>query len=489
MPVLLELMKKDALMPPLGLATVAALTPREYEVEIVDEEIEAIDFGVKYDIVGIAGYTYNAARMFELSDEFRKRGILTVGGGPYCKVDTAACRPHFDVLMIGEAEYTWPRFLADWEQGKYSDCYVADTQIDMKDSPVPRWDLIPLEKYSGAILQTARGCPYDCEFCDIVSLFGRTLRHKPIENVLREVEALSQRGSTSVWIADDNFNGNKGYAKDLLRALADLNHRLKHPMSYTTSVTLTVSRDTELLDLFKRANFKAVLIGIETPNTESLISANKLQNTNLDLREAIQRVQARGMFVIAGMCVGFDSDDLDIFRQQSDFLIEAGLMVCVISLLQAPKGTKLWRRLKKEHRLVTTFDDGNFYADTNIIPKLMEKEVLEEQYGKLLREVFSYEHFLKRLGSYVQQLRWNAHNPEVQDTRRPSRNAVNADDLKIALRVLRHYLFSTNGNKRRFFLSALRISLRNGLGSLPQLIEFLIWFKSQREFIRKTYPQ
>ncbi len=203
--------------------------------------------------------------------------------------------------------------------------------------------------------------------------------------------------------------------------------------------------------------------------------------------QAIKKIQDRGIYVIAGMCVGFDSDDMDIFQMQSEFLIDAGLMVCVISLLQAPRGTKLWHRLKKENRLASPFDDGNFYADTNIIPKLMGKEKLEENYVKLMREVFSYPHFLKRLSNFMKQIRLKGPNAEHRDTQLPGGNKFKPDDLTIALRLTKHYLFNKNRKKSKFFLSALIMALKKGPGSLPYLIEFIIWFKSQRDYIDKTY--
>lgn len=480
---LLGITKKKAIIPPLGLATIAALTPLEYEVEIIDEEIEEIDFDIKCDIVGITGYTLHSKRMFAISSEFRKRGILTVGGGPFCSSHTSECRPYFDVLVCGEVEHVWSKFLSDWEKGEHQNYYQGEKDIDLSVTPIPRWDLVKLDKYSEAVVQTSRGCPYDCEFCDVVSLFGRRNRHKPLENVMKEIEALVKTGRFSIFFADDNFIGNKKFAKELLMSLIELNKKLKRPVRFITQLTLNVSQDLELLDLFKQANFYAFFIGIESPKEDSLIDVGKQHNLKFDMKEAIRQIQSRGIFIIGLMIVGFDSDDMDIFHLQSDFLIETGLIFCMIGMLMAPKGTKLWARLEKEGRLLPDMDDGVICSQSNIIPKLMGKKELEENYEKLLREVFSYSHCLKRFQKFIEQINLN----EVK------KNSPLAEQMKmrnfrfyylgVTFRIVKYYLFNQDKEKRKFFRAMLTIGVRKGLICLPHVIEILVWFKSQKEYV------
>ncbi len=480
----LRVTKEKALVPPLALATVAALTPSEFEVEIVDEEVEDIDFDTPCDLVGITGYTHHALRMFEIAAEFRKRGVLTVGGGSACTIHEKDFRPHFDVLIVGEAEEVWPRFLAEWYRGGHHDLYRGARDLDLSLSPPPRWNLLDLSPYNMATVQTSRGCPYDCEFCDVVALFGHRMRTKPIEHILLEIRNLEQADRKRIFLADDNLIGNKGFVKELLKALIEFNGTLKEPISYYTQLTLNVAKDEELLDLFKEANFPMVFIGIETPKEESLVETNKKHNLLMDIKEAVRRIQSRGIVIISGLIVGFDSDDLDIFPMQSRFLVEAGLIVPMLATLKAPRGTKLWDRLNREGRLIQgdkcdTF--GEFSC--NFIPKNMTKTQLEENCLALFREVYSFPHFLKRFNNLIDQV-------DLNKVKTDSPLAWNIQSRKkrecflATAYMIKHFVLDGDREKRRFFFSLVRTALRKGIVCFPLVYETLIFFISQSQFVR-----
>lgn len=481
----LSVIKKKTTVPPLGLATVAALTPPEYEVEIIDEEIEEIDFNIDCDMVGITGYTLHQKRMLEISTKFRKRGVLTVGGGPFCSANASDCKSHFDVLVCGEVEQVWSKFLSDWKKGKHLNFYKGGEGINLSTSPVPRWDLLKMEAYAEAIVQTSRGCPFDCEFCDVVSLFGRNIRYKPLKNIMTEIHTLIKLGQFSFFFADDNFTGNKKFAKELLRSLIELNNTLNRPLRFMTQLTINVATDLELLDLFKRANFYCFFIGIESPKKESLIETNKQHNLKFDMKEAIRKIQSRGIYIIGAMIIGFDSDDLDIFSMQSAFLRETGLTIPFVGILMAPKGTKLWGRLEKEGRLLPMLDDGDSFSSSNIIPKLIGKEELEENYVKLLREIFSYTHFLKRFQSLMDQISLKEVKKNSPLSEQMKIRNFRSYYLGVTFRLIRHYLFNQDKEMRTFFLSTLKIALKKGFICFPLVIELLLYFKAQKEYVEQ----
>ena len=480
---------QKALLPPLALATLAALVPPDYDVEIVDEEVRPLDFDTPCDLVGITGYTNHASRMFAIAAEFRKRGVLTVGGGSYVTIDPERCRPHFDVLVCGEAERVWPQFLEDWERGGWQTLYRGESDLDLSLSPLPRWDLVDLRPYTTAIVQTSRGCPYDCEFCDVVALFGNRMRYKPVEQILREVEDVARRSRKSIFLADDNLIGNKRFIKALLRELIALNGRLPSPVSFATQLTLNVAQDAELLDLFKRANFFMFFIGVETPREASLVETNKKHNLLMDMVEAVRRIQSRGIYIVSGLVVGFDSDDASVFRQQSRFLMQAGLTAPMLATLKAPRGTALWRRLEAEGRLIDgeacdTFGD---YA-CNFIPKNMSREELEDNYLRLFRRVYSYSHFLRRFRTLVGQLDPREIATHSPLTWRMRRRRWRDYSLAVLFMMLR-FLWLGGRRDRRFFLLLIHHARRKGWAACHLIYETLVFFISQRRFVESLVRQ
>ncbi|HEX5725664.1 MAG TPA: radical SAM protein [Longimicrobiaceae bacterium] len=412
---------------PLGLATVAALTPDGVEVDLWDEAIhETItpetDFGKEYDLVGVTGYETHIRRQRELGAILRGRGFTVAVGGPGVSAAPEQYREHFDILFIGEAEYTWPQFIAEWRAGGYRTEYRQVAKVDMTHSPAPRWDKIAGEigRYRTAAVQTTRGCPFDCEFCNVTYIFGRQARHKTVEQVLVEVRALEALGARKISFHDDNFIGNPGYARSLLKELAALNRSFRKPLSFFTSVTLNIAKCEDILELLVEANFSGIFIGIESPNIESLVETNKPQNYKTDIVADVHRIQSYGLPIEAGMIVGFDHDDATIFDRQFAFLQEACIVKPYLNMLSAPVGTHLWNRLHREGRVLDLSSGDRSARDavlasirTNIVPKQMTRVELLSGYRSLVKRVRDWRNFEARVMGMVAGVRPEALAPRA----------------------------------------------------------------------------
>ncbi len=398
--------------PPIGLATLAALAPRDrFQVQIWDENVHGLikrvsDVGEKYDLVGLTGYIIHMPRCRQVADIFRGAGVPVAIGGPGISSVPYLFRDYFDILFINEAEHTWPQFLADWEAGRHGPEYRQIDKPNLEHSPLPQWDSIAgdMKRYAMGGVQTTRGCPYDCDFCDVIYLFGRRPRHKPIDNILEEVRAFERFGMRQVMFCDDEFSGDRPFSKQLLRALIALNRSFKEPCTFTTQVSIAMAKDDEFLNLMADANFDLVFVGIETPNKESLKGANKGQNLRGDLSEDVHKVLAHGIGIRAGMIVGFDQDEKDIFDHQYEFIQKACLTSVGINILKAPTGTPLWSRLMREGRVLDLSklkERTNLRAHTNIVPKGMTRVELMRGYHGLLQRVYSWESFCERVRGFV----------------------------------------------------------------------------------------
>jgi radical SAM superfamily enzyme YgiQ (UPF0313 family) len=390
-------------MVPLDLATIASLTPDEVNLVLWDEAVKGpadSEVSASYDFVGITGYDIHYDRALQLAGLCREAGKPVAVGGPGASAAPERYRAAFDILFIGEAEHTWPRFLLDYRNGEWRSEYRQVGNISMEASPAPRWELLrdTLDSYFCGAVQTTRGCPFDCEFCDVIYLYGRKARHKSVDQVVEEVSSLAQLGLRHIFFCDDNFIGNPSYAKRLLRRLIEFQERQPHSLGFFTQLTLNVAQDEELLRLLADANFYSVFIGIESPNVDSLVETNKPQNFRADMIAAIRKVHSYGIPIRAGMIVGFDHDDARIFDQHVDFLLAAGIPSPSMNLLKAPTGTKLWVRLQKERRVVklgknTSADPG---AITNIVPRRMSRIELFAGFRDLMGKVSDWSAFETR---------------------------------------------------------------------------------------------
>lgn len=397
---------------PLGLATVAALTPEDFHVDIWDEFVRGpVEKSEhirthRYDLAGITSSRVSILRAREIADFFHQQGIAVAIGGPGVSGTPDRCREFFDILFIGEAEVTWPLFLHDWKDGKYRQEYRQIEKPDIALSPIPRWDSIvdDIHKYAMGGVQTTRGCPYDCEFCDVVYLNGRRQRHKSVERVLEEVKVLQQLGVSTVYFADDNLVGNHRYTKELLRALIAMNNALPKPLRFATQASIDASRDEELLELLADANFYEMLIGIESPNEESLKEIGKYNNLKGNLIEEVHKILSYGISVRGALISGLDHDDLDIFDKQYEFIQKAFLPSVSLHMLNAPIGTRLWRRLREEGRVIDIFkitDKVTRRIITNVIPKRMSRIELMQGFRSLYERVFSWDSFKERMMGFV----------------------------------------------------------------------------------------
>jgi len=392
---ILPSLNKQCVYPNLSLPTVAGLTPPEHEVVLADENVEPIDFDTDADIVGLTGYVIHKQRVFEIAAEFRRRGKLVVAGGPFASLCPEELRDRVDVLFVDEAEYTWPQFLKDYTAGAWHAEYRQDEKPSMHDSPLPRFDLLKVDRYRTMTIQFARGCPFNCEFCDIIVMYGRRPRTKTVAQVMAEVEAIHGLGMRNIFIVDDNFIGNKKEAKDLLTALAAWQHAHDYPIEMMTEVTLNVAQDDELLGLMREANVRSIFIGIETPRRASLQETRKTQNLRGSILDAVHHIQRAGIEVMAGMIVGFDHDDVSIFDEQFRFIEEARIPVSMTGMLNALPKTPLHERLKGAGRLLAE-SVGDQFVFTNIRPLSMSRIDLYRGYQQLLERLYGYRNYRRR---------------------------------------------------------------------------------------------
>ncbi|HEY5899602.1 MAG TPA: radical SAM protein [Burkholderiales bacterium] len=389
---------KRALNPPLGLATVAALTPAHWRVSIADENLAPLPVAPQADLIGIGGMGVQAPRQKELIARYRAAGYRVVAGGSYASLCPEQYAGLADHVIAGEAEYIWPRFCADLERGQAERLYLEQGVVRLEDSPVPRFDLLELDRYATATLQLSRGCPFNCEFCDIIVMFGRKPRYKSVHAIGRELDALRAQGARKVFFVDDNFIGNKARAKETLRFLAGYQNRHGRALRFGTEASLNLADDPELLGLFRDAGFEWAFVGLETPDACTLREAAKTQNCAGDMLAAVRRIYAAGIDILGGFIVGFDRDTVASFATQRRFILDSGIIVAMVGLLTALPRTPLFERLKREGRLVEGAADGdNTGGATNIVPKLMSIDDMVAGYRRLYQELLADHAIARRI--------------------------------------------------------------------------------------------
>jgi radical SAM superfamily enzyme YgiQ (UPF0313 family) len=389
---------KQANVPPASLPLLAALTPDEHRVTLVDESVEKLDFDrlARADIVGVTGMSVQRSRMRGILSQVKQRGGFTVAGGPWVTVREDDFAGLADVIFVGEAEETWPHFLRDWQHGEHQPRYEQPEKSDVTRIPIPRWDLLPMRRYMFGSTQFSRGCPFQCEFCDIIVTFGRRPRLKTSAQVIAELEALRAQKMEIVFVVDDNLIGNKAAIKTLLRDLVEWQRRNGYPLMFFTEASLDLAEDQELMQLMMEANFVSVFIGIESPNEASLRETRKFQNVRKggSMVEKVRTIQRAGLDVWCGMILGFDHDDASIFAAQKKFLREARIVHAMIGMLHAIPKTPLYDRLAAANRL--DLDDEIPYG-TNVIPLQMSQEELRDGYLRLMQDVYAPDDFFERL--------------------------------------------------------------------------------------------
>jgi radical SAM superfamily enzyme YgiQ (UPF0313 family) len=409
----LKFVGKKAPFPPLGLLTVAAMLPPGWEKRLIDMNVQQIDDReiTWADYVFISAMTIQRQSVNDLLARCRRLGVATVVGGPL--VTTApADFDAADHLVLGEAEITLAPFLKDLENGRARHLYRADGFARVKDTPVPLWELINPRAYGAMNIQYSRGCPFNCEFCDITQLFGRIPRTKSSKQLVRELDALYQRGwRGGVFFVDDNFIGDKRKLKnETLPAMIDWVEKHNHPYDFYTEASIDLADDGDLMALMVKSGFEEVFIGIETPHDEGHIESGKVQNKNRDLLASIRKIQQAGLQVQAGFIVGFDSDPPSIFEQQISFIQESGIVTAMVGMLTALSGTKLHQRLLQEGRLLGNTSGNNTAVSLNFIPS-MKPEALINGYRTILTTIYAPRQYYQRVIRFLKVYRPQPQGP------------------------------------------------------------------------------
>jgi radical SAM superfamily enzyme YgiQ (UPF0313 family) len=394
----LPFLGKRANLPVACLPLLAALTPPEHTVTLIDENVEAIpwDRCARADIVGVTGMSVQRFRMKEILAALKRRGVFTVVGGPLVTVQEDYFGDLADVIFIGEAEETWPRFLREWSEGRHAERYEQAEKSDMTKVPTPRFDLLKMRHYLFGSVQFTRGCPFQCEFCDIIVTFGRRPRFKTSAQVIAELEALRAEGTSIVFIVDDNLVGNKRAVKELLRDVVAWQQRHGYPLTFFTEASIDMADDEELMRLMSDANILAVFVGIESPREDSLRETKKFQNVRPGgtLLEKVHRIQKAGFEIWCGMILGFDHDDATIFEAQRQFLHDARIAIAMVGMLHAIPKTPLHARLAAEGRL-DPCDEPEF--GTNVIPALLSREALRDGYIQVMKDLYEPDAYFRRV--------------------------------------------------------------------------------------------
>jgi len=465
---------KRTLNPPLGLATLAALCPPHWQVSIVDENVESIPLDPQADLIGICGMGVQFPRQRELLAYYRSRGHKVVAGGSYASLCPEKYEALADITVAGEAEYIWPQFCRDFENGTAAVLYRESGTVALTDSPTPRFDLLKLHLYNTASMQFSRGCPYMCDFCDIIVMFGRRPRTKSVEQIGRELDALRAQGARQVFFVDDNLIGNRAQAKALLRHLADYQKRHDYRFSFGTEASLNLAQDEELMSLMREANFGWIFIGIETPDEAALKLTRKTQNMSTDILGALRRIYAHGIDVLAGFIVGFDTDTLDTFERQRRFIMDSGIQAAMVGLLTALPRTPLYERLQREGRLIERADDtDNTRPGTNIVPKNMQYDAMVEAYQTLYRSLLTDAGIARRIRNKMRWMRAPVYRGEYSAAQR----------VRILARLLVRGILPGGPSRWLAFLSTVPLSARR----FPAVVSDWITGLSMREYVRRRF--
>ena len=403
---ILKFISKKAAFPPLGLLTVASMLPGKWEKRLVDANVTNLeDEDIAWaDMVFISAMIVQEKDAKNVIDRCRAQGKTVVAGGPAFTINPDKFEG-VDHLVLNEAEVTLPLFLKDLEENNPKPVYSSTKRPDINGTPVPLWSLIDFRDYVTMNVQFSRGCPFNCEFCDIPIMNGSNPRTKAPDRMIAEIQALYDSGwRGSIFIVDDNFIGNKVKVKALLRVLIDWQKRHKYPYKLLTEASTNLADDDELMKLMSAANFHKVFLGIETPNLESLEECSKNQNTKRDLGESVRIIHRNGLQVMGGFIVGFDSDRESIFETQIQFIQKIGVVTAMVGILNALPQTRLWKRLKVEGRLISDFTGENTDGTLNFIPR-MGKEKLVEGYKKLIATIYSPDKYYKRIDTFMRHYR------------------------------------------------------------------------------------
>ena len=400
----LKFVSKKALLPPLGLLTVAAMLPESWEKKLIDMNTTRLrDRHLKWaDMVFLTGMAIQKKSVDQVIERCKKLNVKIAAGGPLFTAFPEAYL-NIDHLVLKEAEITLPTFLRDLEKGHPEPYYTTRERPNLKKTPIPLWDLINMKKYALMGIQYSRGCPFDCDFCDVTRLFGNILRTKTKEQVIGELDSLYSAGwRGELFFVDDNFIGKKAVLKkELLPAIIEWMDQRNHPFCFNTQASINLADDDELMTLMVRAGFDCVFIGIESPDESSLTECHKTQNTGRDIVAAVKKIQRFGMQVQGGFIVGFDADRPNVFDRMINLIQDSGVVMAMVGLLNAPRGTKLYKKLMSENRLTKPPTGDNMDCTINFIPR-MDMHQLLDGYKKVLDTIYSQKYYYKRVKTFLE---------------------------------------------------------------------------------------
>ncbi len=435
-----ELSESKALMPPLGLLTVAALLPQDWEFRLVDLNVDGLTENDWQwaDLVMISGMIVQNEGMLDLCGQARLRGKTVVAGGPYVtSVPEALQEAGANFLVLGEGENTIPQFLASLKDGKRSGIFREEEKPDMSTSPVPRFDLLHFKDYVALGVQTSRGCPFNCEFCDIVNLYGRKPRYKTPDQLLTELECILGLGwKSEIFISDDNFIGSKNHARAILHKLIGWMKSHGEPFNFWAQTSIDLGKDPELIDLMTEANFHTVFIGIESPDELVLAGTQKFHNISNALSESVNNIKRNGLSMMASFVLGLDKEERGAGQRLCDFVEQNGIPSVMLNTLQVMPNTALWDRLKSEDRLLEAKTSGQSSGGRfNYIPSRPESEIMEE-YLQAVERLYDPAAYLSRAYSYFLEMRPTRHFLATGETKSQSNRDVTFADRMREIRGL-----------------------------------------------------
>ncbi len=445
----LKFVAKKVAEPPLGLITVAALLPKEWDKKLIDMNISKLtDKHILWaDYVFLSGMNIQAKSFKDVIRKCNSLNRKIVVGGPLA---TTQYKDFLGVdhFVLNEAENTLPRFLEDLNNGNPKHVYTSDEYPDITKSPAPMWELLEIKKYASLSLQYSRGCPYDCDFCSITMLNGRKPRTKTSNQLINEIETiynLGYRGPISV--VDDNFIGNKVKLKnEILPRLIEWSKHKKYPFNFITEVSINLAEDDRLMDLMIEAGFNSIFVGIETPSKDGLLECGKSHNLKQDLVSSVKILQQKGFIVSAGFIVGFDSDTSTVFQDQIDFIQRSGIVSAMVGLLNAPSGTKLYKKLQTENRLLDVWSGNNMDGYMNFVPK-MNYQKLIGGYNNIINTIYAQKEYYQRVKSFLANYKTPSWN----------KNKIKLKEIRAFMMLL--WLLGTIEKGKKYFWKLLALSL------------------------------
>lgn len=458
----LKFVSKKAAFPPLGLLTAASMLPKEWDKKLIDTNIEELqESQIEWaDMIFIGGMIVQKESAQQIINRCKEKNKTIVAGGPVFTTQHQNFK-NVDHFVLNEAEITLPAFLKDLEEGNQKPLYTSAERPDVTKTPVPMWELCDVKKYAALAIQYSRGCPFNCEFCDIVIMNGRVPRTKTPEQVVKEFDAVYKSGwRGSVFVVDDNFIGNKLKAKELLPHIIQWQKKHRYPFTLLTEASMNLADDEELMNLMTRANFSKVFLGIETPSLDGLKEAGKMQNVSRNLADTVKIIQQHGMQVMGGFIVGFDTDTEKIFDAQIEFIQQIGCVVAMVGVLTALPQTRLWHRLKAENRLLADTTGDNTIATVNFTPK-MGIEPLLTGYRKILATIYEPEQYYKRINTFLEN-----YNPKAK-------SRVGLSEIKALFRSM--WKIGIISNARKHYWKLLLKTTIKKTKAIPAAIELAIY--------------